>query len=256
MVMWLAVRHRGRVLRPVVTMGPIAWLASLCLAGSFTLFILSIARISVATTFFLQAAAPINAALIAWLFLSERVRRQTWIAIGISLIGIVIMVGTGIGTEDSVGLMLAVGLSVLLGMLSVALRAAGDVDPAAVPFVGAFLAGCFAAAMALRAGSVLPSSHDILLACIAGGVILGIGLPLFTLGHRHVPAAEVMLLLLVEVVLSPIWVWLWANERPTNSTLLGGAIILSAVVYLARSSAKESAATASLVKQPGAAQLE
>jgi len=70
------------------------------------------------------------------------------------------------------------------------------------------------------------------LACVSGGVALGIGLPLFNLGHRSVPAARVSLLLMTEIVLAPLWVWIWPGETPRVGTLIGGAIVLAAVVWL------------------------
>lgn len=244
MIIWLAIRHRGKAWTAVRDGGRPALIAGLFLAGSFSLFILAIARISVATTLFLQAASPVNAAIIGWIFLGERVRRETWIAIAVSAVGVVIMVGAGLGSEDGLGLLLALGLSVNLGALSVALRGSADADPAVVPLIGGLMAAAVAVVMAARAGSVLPATDDLLLAFVSGGVLLGLGLPFFTLGHRWVPAAEVTLILLVEVVLSPVWVWLWADEKPSTGSLVGGAVILSAVVCLAQTAGRERQRTA------------
>ncbi len=70
------------------------------------------------------------------------------------------------------------------------------------------------------------------MACVSGGFALGLGLPMFNLGHRSVAAAKVPLLLMTEVVLAPLWVWIWPGEVPSVATLLGGAVILGAVVWL------------------------
>ena len=74
--------------------------------------------------------------------------------------------------------------------------------------------------------------HDALLACITGGFALGVGLPMFNLGHRSVAAARVSLLLMTEVVLAPLWVWIWPGETARVGTLIGGGIVLGAVVWL------------------------
>ena len=63
--------------------------------------------------------------------------------------------------------------------------------------------------------------------------LLGVGLPMFNLGHLSVPSAQVSLLLMTEVVLAPLWVWIWPGETPSAGTLVGGSIILAAVVALA-----------------------
>ena len=75
--------------------------------------------------------------------------------------------------------------------------------------------------MSLRDGS---------LALISGGVLLGVGLPIYNLGHRSVRAAEVTLLLMIEVVMGTVWIWIWPGEAPSLGTLVGGAIVTLALV--------------------------
>ncbi len=86
--------------------------------------------------------------------------------------------------------------------------------------------------MAALEGSLRISAHDALLATLTGGFALGVGLPMFNLGHRSVASARVSLLLMTEVVLAPVWVWIWPGEQPRTSTLIGGAIVLTTVVWL------------------------
>ncbi len=81
-------------------------------------------------------------------------------------------------------------------------------------------------------GGLAISAGDVALACVSGGVALGLGLPMFNLGRRLVAAARVPLLLMTEVVLAPLWVWVWPGEVPGPATLVGGAVILGAVVWL------------------------
>ena len=76
------------------------------------------------------------------------------------------------------------------------------------------------------------SVRDLTMAAISGGFALGVGLPLFNLGHRSVVAARIPLLLMTEVVLAPLWVWIWSGETPGVTTLIGGAVIMSAVAWL------------------------
>jgi drug/metabolite transporter (DMT)-like permease len=83
------------------------------------------------------------------------------------------------------------------------------------------------------------SVRDGFLACLTGGVALGVGLPLFNLGHKSVAAAKVSLLLMTEVVLAPLWVWIWPGETPALGTLIGGAIVLATVAWLVTRAADE-----------------
>lgn len=213
-------------------------LAAVLLTATSMLYILALSRTSAATTLFLLAAAPIFAAIVGWLALRERVERPTAIAIGLTAVGIAVMVGSGLDAGSGVGVLFAALIPILVGSYNVALRSAGHVDPVIPALISGVLLTLGAGAMALIADGLAVTWHDALLACITGGFALGVGLPLFNLGHRSVASARVSLLLMTEVVLAPLWVWIWPGERPRASTLIGGAIVLTTVVWLlTRSSA-------------------
>ena len=74
--------------------------------------------------------------------------------------------------------------------------------------------------------------RDVAMSFIGGGLLIGLGTPVFNYAHRFVPPAETSLLLISEVVLAPLWLWAWPGEVPTTSTLVGGGVALSAVVWL------------------------
>ena len=94
-----------------------------------------------------------------------------------------------------------------------------------------FLAGVFTAiASAGLSESFIYTPRDLALCVVMGVVQIGIGMTLFTIGSRHVPATELTLLALTEVALAPLWVWLALDEVPTALTLVGGAIVLAAIV--------------------------
>ena len=231
MLALVALRHRSRP----VDFGATTWkaiVAGFLLAITSMLYILALSRISAATTLLLLAAAPVYAAVFGWLLLRERVHSATFIAIGVTMVGVAIMVGTGLDAGSGVGLVFAMLIPILVGLYNVVLRSAPGTDPV----VPALLAGVFlalgATAAALANGGLAVSWRDAALACVSGGVALGIGLPLFNLGHRSVPAARVSLLLMTEIVLAPLWVWIWPGETPRVGTLIGGAIVLAAVVWL------------------------
>ncbi len=206
--------------------------ASLLLAATSMLYILALSRTSAATTLFLLATAPIFAAVIGWLALRERVERPTLVAIAFTAVGIAIMVGSGLDAGSGVGVLFAATIPVLVGGYNVALRSAGHVDPVIPALISAAVLTAVAGALAVIDDGLAVTWHDALLACITGGFALGVGLPMFNLGHRSVASARVSLLLMTEVVLAPLWVWIWPGERPQTSTLVGGAIVLTTVVWL------------------------
>jgi DME family drug/metabolite transporter len=231
MIVLVLVRRRHR---PVdfSTLTRTTWVAGVVLACTSMLYILALARTSAATTLFLLAAAPIVAAVIGWLWLREPVARTTVIAIAITMVGVVITVGAGLEVGSATGLLFAGLIPITVGVYSVLMRSAPGVDPV-IPtlFAGAVL-GIGASTVALAQGGLAISARDITMACLSGGVALGLGLPMFNLGHRSVPAARVPLLLMTEIVLAPLWVWIWPGEVPGIATLVGGAVILGAVVWL------------------------
>ena len=207
-------------------------LAGVVLAATSMLYILALGRTSAATTLFLLAAAPIFAAIFGWVLLRERVRRATVIAIAVTMVGVAVMVGTGLDAGSGVGVLLAALIPITIGLYNVLLRGEGDVDPVLPALIAGTVLAVVSAAIAIIDTGLVISWRDAGLATITGGLALGIGLPLFNLGHRSVAAARVSLLLMTEVVLAPLWVWIWPGETPRAGTLVGGAIVLTAVVWL------------------------
>ncbi|MFP5488187.1 MAG: DMT family transporter [Acidimicrobiia bacterium] len=238
MVLLVWLRRRGRPVRLRDT----TWrtvLAGVVLATTSMLYVLALSRTSAATTLFLLAAAPIYAAMIGWLVLGERVPRTTRIAIGITAVGIVVMVGTGLDAGSGVGVLLAAIIPVTIGLYNVIMRADGGADPVVPALVAGVALALVTGTIALAVDGLAVSFRDGFLACLTGGVALGIGLPLFNLGHKSVAAAKVSLLLMTEVVLAPLWVWIWPGETPALGTLIGGAIVLATVAWLVTRAADE-----------------
>ena len=228
----LLVRHRRGlpgVMRSITTRH---WIAGVLLALMFSGFIISLSRVDTATVLLLQTLSPFSAALLGWILIKERVSTSTWGAMALAITGVVIMVGVGRPDPNAVGLIAAGLIPLMLGVYAVLLRTSTAQDPA-VPIV---IAGCVGSAIALvatvgRDGIDVPWG-DVVLGCVSGGVLLGVGLPFFNAASQVVPAAPATLLLLGEIVLAPFWVWMWQDEELTVGTVVGGSIILVALVWL------------------------
>ena len=231
MVLLIIVRRSGR---PVSFAGVSwrTWAAALVLAVTSMLYILALSRTSAATTLFLLAAAPVFAAIIGWVLLRERVEQSTLIAIGITAVGVTIMVGAGLDAGSALGLFFAALIPVLVGLYSVIQRSVSRVDPVIPTLIAAVFLTLGSGVIALSDSGLGVSGRDLTMAVISGGFAMGLGLPLFNLGHRSVAAARIPLLIMTEVVLAPLWVWIWPGETPGAGTLIGGAVIMSAVAWL------------------------
>lgn len=210
--------------------GAPAVVAGLSLVGAYSGGIYAIQVTSVANAMLLFATAPFMAAVLGWIILKEPVRMATWIAIAVAIGGISIMVADKSGAVALKGSLAALGSAFGFAVFTVALRwgKSGEMLPAV------FLSGLFAivitCAICLYEGlPLLLSPRDGSISMGMGVFQVGAGLILYTIGSRSLPAAELALLSLAEVLLGPLWVWLFLGETATFNTLIGGAVLLAAI---------------------------
>jgi drug/metabolite transporter (DMT)-like permease len=190
-------------------------------------YLFAILLTTVANAVFIISAAPFFTAVAAWLLLGERVRAVTWFFMAAALAGIGLMFVDGFVTGRWLGNVLALGVvASFVGML-VVIRQSKAIDMVPATCLGGVVAGIISVFMV---DTFWISRHDLILCILLGSAQFGAGFILITMGTRLVPAAEVALLSLTETVLAPIWVWLFVYEVPSVFTLIGGAIVLTAVV--------------------------
>ncbi len=226
----IGIRSGGAIVTSILKAGLTGLLAGLFLSASFSSFIFAITHTSVASAMFLISSAPFIAAILARIILSERVSRGTWVAMLGSSVGVAIMVGEGMALGQLFGNLMALLSAFGFAAYSVALRRAKNVDMLPAIFHAGMFTVIISGIMAMSTGQGLNVTlHDGLICTMLGAVQIGLGLTIYTAGSRYVPAAELVLLSLTEVVLSPVWVWLWIGEVPGPLTLLGGGIVLAAI---------------------------
>ncbi len=207
-------------------------LAGLLLGAMFSLFVVALSRVSAAFVLLMQSTSPFYAALLGRLFLREPVSRDTIVAIVAAGVGVVVMVGGNVGASDTVGIVLSVALSIALAGYAVLIRSSPARDPGVPTLIGGTAAGVVAGLVAATGPGLGAPAYDLWMAFLAGGLLIGLFTPIWNYVHRFVPPADVSLLLISEVVMAPLWVWIWMDEQPTGGTLLGGAISLGAVTWL------------------------
>jgi drug/metabolite transporter (DMT)-like permease len=220
-------------LRPFTTIrrvGSAGVIGGFSLVFAFAGGIYAIQTTTVANAMFLFASAPFFAAILGWIILRESVRRSTWIATAVAILGIGIMVIEGISAGHIIGNSAALLAALGFAVFTIALRwgKLEDMLPAV------FLAGVFAIMVSLivcfsRGYALTLSVNDAGIAFALGVFQVGMGLALYTIGSKVVPAAELALLSMTEVLLGPFWVWLFLGELTSAYTLTGGLILLLAI---------------------------
>ncbi|PVA09279.1 EamA/RhaT family transporter [Pelagivirga sediminicola] len=234
LMIWALVSRRRRA--DLAAAGTGAGLAIVaCQFFNSTLFALGIAGAPVAMVLFGVATTPIFAALFAWVLLGERTARATWITIAVVTtgIGIAVLGGSGaVATAGAVvfGAFAGLGVAAMLAMNFVVLRAHPQLPIPLLIGLGALCAG--AAGVSVTGPAQMPDGNVWAIA-VTGCIILPTSFMALSFASRYTAAANVSLLLLLETVLGPVWVWLALGEAMTPMMLLGGAIVVGAIaLYL------------------------
>jgi DME family drug/metabolite transporter len=212
--------------------GAISWLCGLALVLSYVAGVYALQTTSVANTLLLFSTAPFQTAILARVFLGEIVRWRTWLAIGGSLLGVLIMVGgqdnQNHTSGDLAALLAALGFAVFT--ISVRKGRTGNMLPA-VFWSGILCLPVMVLICLYTETSLIVGPKDASIALLLGIIQMGLGLLLFTLGSKTLPAAKMTLLALSEVFFAPLWVWLFLDERIPLQTIIGGSVILLAIIW-------------------------
>ena len=190
------------------------------------LFVTALHYTSVANVLIAFATMPLIAAVMAWAFLGERVAPVTWAAIIVCLGGLIIVVSGSLGSGRLFGDLLALIDAVCLAAFLVVVRRHRALNM--VPAMGLGLLTSAVLAAPLAAFPAVAPLQWLWIALI-GLVVLPFGAMLLTLGPRYLAAPEVAMLMLLETVVGPFWVWLVLAEEPGIRSLIGGAIIVTAL---------------------------
>ena len=201
---------------------------ALCFGTASSSFVVALAHTSVANILLIQAAAPLIAALLTWVLFREKVSSATWAAIAAVFAGVAIMVsGSFSGKVSPLGDGLAMVIATFFATATVITRRHAHISMLPAVFLGTVLAAVLAFFLA---GGFNVSLRDAGLLFAFGALNLGLGLSFFVIGARLIPAAVAALVSTTEPVLGPLWVWLVHGEVPGAKTLIGGAVVVAALV--------------------------
>ncbi|MBX9944591.1 MAG: DMT family transporter [Reyranella sp.] len=212
---WIDMRNAGAALL----------LSALLLAGSFVAFILALGLAPVANVLIMFGATPFITALAARIFLGERLHRHTILAMAAAVAGLALSVAGSLQAGALAGMAVAGIVVLCMSGNYVVVRHRRDVGMAPAIWLAGLISGLVALPFA-RPETVMWSQVPWLLA-LSPGQLAG-GLLLYMASLKRIPAGRAALLGLLELVLGPVWVWLFDGEKPDDLTLIGGAIVIAA----------------------------
>ena len=197
-------------------------------------FIYSITNTSAAITLLCLAAMPFFTALLAFLFLKEKISLNVWISIFIATVGIIIMAFGSSGSNSIIGFIFGMLSSIGFSVFSVTLRWRTDTPKFTTVAFSGFFCFIFASIMLLSTNQVFFSTSYNGALFSLHGILVCMGLILYSIGSKAIPAAELTLLSLTEVIGGIFWVWLpilGINEVPDSYTIIGGFFLFISLIY-------------------------
>jgi drug/metabolite transporter (DMT)-like permease len=227
MLIGILIVHRGRARESLLSIGWYGLFVALLGALSMVAFVGSFFFTSVANVSVIYSTTPFLAAGMGWLVLREAVPWRTIVASAVALAGVVIMVSGSYVSGRILGDGLAFVMAITFAMMAIGMRARPALDILPTNLVVCLMSGLMVAPFATPSSA---TPLDLLL--LAGFAFTSIALSffLFLAGTRRIPAAEAGLITTLEVALSPLWVFLLFSENPGLPALIGGAIVLVAVI--------------------------
>ncbi len=229
----LTVLRRTGVWRGLLRPVRVLWASSLFWAVMFTAFMVALTLTTVANVLVTMAIGPMMTALFSRLFLGQRLPLRTWLAIFAAGAGIVWMFGAEAGNGASLlGSLVACAVPVAGAANWTLLQRVGESGADAPDMLPAVLIGSVISALATLplAWPLQASAHDLGLLALLGTVQLALPCLLLVRLTRELPAAEIALLALLEVLFGVAWAWLGAGEQLSASVVMGGALVLGALV--------------------------
>jgi drug/metabolite transporter (DMT)-like permease len=220
---------QGRAgLRDLIGMSTSGWLVALCSTLGMIAFIPALQLTSVSNVAIIIATGPFLAAGLAWLWLGEIPRRRTMLASAVALCGVAIIVGNARMGADILGIALACFMALAIAAMTVMVRRHRETSMVAAAAISNFLTSVVSIPFALGLTSV--TGTDLFILAMFGFFQVALGLTLFFLGSRLLPSGQAALISTLETPLMPFWIWLAFAEVPALRVLLGGALVMGAVI--------------------------
>ena len=224
---FLLITYKKNVFHAFKKSGLPGLFGGIVLSSGFCGYVFAMYNTTVANANFIIQTQTIFLAIFGYIFLKEKISKLTLASIFLAFGGIFLMLGSSLTTGQMVGNIVAFVMPISFAVLILTVRKYPSVDMIPLQLIagiGAVIIGY------LFSSKIIVSSHDILLGFVAGFFQVGLGFIFITIGAKTTPSALVGIIMLTEAVLGPLWAWLFINETPPLVVLVGGTIVLSAVL--------------------------
>ena len=229
--LYLLIRYKKNFFKSFYNSGLAGLIAGFVLSIGFSAYVFAMYNTTVANTNFIITTETIFLAVFGYFFLKEKINLITFISIILGMSGVLLIIGSSLSIQSSeqfIGNIVAFIMPISFAILVVIIRKYPNVDMVPAQFTAGILAAIIGYFIA---GKLSISPHDLFLALMAGFFQIGFGFILITIGSQTTPSAVVGVLMLTEAVFGPLWAWLFINEIPPSSVLLGGGIIIFSILF-------------------------
>ena len=224
---FLFLNYKKNFFNSIYKIGLPGFFGGIVLSCGYAGYVFAMYNTTVANANFIIQTQTIFLAIFGYIFLKEKVSILTIISIILAFSGIFLMLGGSLTSGQMVGNIAAFIMPISFAVLILTVRKYPNVDMIPLQLIagiGAIILGY------LFSSQIIVSSYDIFLGFIAGFFQVGLGFIFITIGAKTTPSALVGIIMLTEAILGPLWAWLFINETPPLVVLVGGSIVLSAVV--------------------------
>ena len=224
---FLIITYKRRLFNSFYNSGLPGLFAGIILSFGFCGYVYAMYNTTVANTNFIISTQILFLAVFGYLFLKETISTITLASIILAITGVILMVGNSLSPGEMSGNLAAFSMPITFAVLIIIVRKIPHVDMVPAQFIAGISSCCIGF---LLSEKLMISTHDILLGFTAGFFQVGLGFIFITIGARNTPSAMVGIIMLSESVLGPVWAFIFVGERPPLFTLIGGSIIIFAVL--------------------------
>ena len=224
---FLIIAYKKKLFNSFYLSGLPGFIGGVILSIGFCGYVFAMYNTTVANTNFIISLQILFLAIFGYFFLKEKISSTTLFSIILAVVGVSTMVGNSLTSGELSGNLAAFLMPVTFAVLIIIVRKFPAVDMVPAQFVAGI---CCCLIGYMLSNKIMISYHDIFLGFLAGFFQIGFGFIFITIGARTTPSAMVGIIMLSESVLGPLWAFLFASERPSMFSLIGGAIIIFAVL--------------------------